>query len=79
MVREYVGRVTINGKRHEMADVSREAVAGALRMVTDTAAAMGWEIRDTAIMTRLRSSITGRVIGHRMQTRLNASGLEVVV
>lgn len=79
MVREYVGRVTINGKRHEMADESREAVAAAMRMVTDTAAAMGWEIRDTAILTRLRSSITGRVIGRRVQTRLNSAGLEVAL
>ena len=43
MVREYVGRVTINGQPHELRDMSREAVAAALRLVTETAGALGWE------------------------------------
>ena len=78
MVCEYTGQVTINGKRHVLKDSNREAVAGALRLVTETAAALGWEIRDTAIMTRMYSSISGRELGRRVQTRMNAAGLEVV-
>lgn len=79
MVREYVGRVTINGQPHELRDMSREAVAAALRLVTETAGALGWEICDTAILTQTRSSITGRSMGRRACTRLNPAGLEVVL
>lgn len=79
MVREYVGQVTINGRRHELRDMSREGVAAALRLVTETAEALGWEISNTAIMTKTHSSITGSYMGRRACTRLNPAGLEVVI
>lgn len=77
MTREYVGRVTINGKLHQLVGHDREAVAWAVRVLTDTASGVGWEIRDTAILTRVRSSLTGRVVEQRAQTRMQAP-LEVI-
>lgn len=79
MKREYIGRITINGEQHKMVGESREAVAWAMKTITETAAKLGWEIRDLGIMTQLRSSITGEIIGRRMQTRLSEAGLEVVL
>lgn len=62
MKREYVGRVTINGQRHEMTSESREAVAWALGALADTASRLGWEVRGAGIATQLRSSITGEIM-----------------
>lgn len=63
MTREYVGQVTINGKTHKLTGENRDAVAWAVGALADVAVRLGWEIRDTAVMTQLRSSITGRVVG----------------
>lgn len=62
MTREYVGRVTINGKQHEMVGQNRDAVAWALGTLADTASRMGWEVKGAGIMTQLRSSITGEIM-----------------
>lgn len=62
MRREYVGRVTINGQRHEMTGENREAVAWALSALADTAARLGWEVCGAGIKTQLRSSITGEIM-----------------
>lgn len=63
MRRVYVGQVTINGQPHKLTGENRDAVAWAVGALADTAARLGWEIRDTAVMTQLRSSITGRAVG----------------